>query len=114
MTDSALDGLRVLELASGVAAAFAGKLLADLGAEVTMVEPPEGSPLRQHVLFDHLAGGKRSIVPDGEAAIGPWLAGADVVLTDGTSPWDGIAAAQRSDRVVLVDVSTFGRTGPYA
>ena len=114
MTDSALDGVRVIELASGVAAAFAGKLLADLGAEVVMVEPTGGTPLREHVLFDHLAGGKRSIVPENGADIGSWLGAADVVLTDGTSPWHGSASAQRSDRVVLVDVSTFGRSGPYA
>src|SRR3954447_15745646 len=114
MTDSALDGLRVLELAGGVAAAFAGKLLVDLGAEVVMVEPPGGTSLREHVLFDHVAGGKRSVVPEDEAGIDGWMAATDVVLTDGTSPWHSVVAAQRPDHVVLVDVSTFGRTGPYA
>src|SRR5690242_5459149 len=102
MTDSALDGLRVLELASGVAAAFAGKLLVDLGAEVVMVESPGGTALREHVLFDHLSGGKHSIVPDDEAEFGAWLRVADVVLTDGTSPWHEAATAKRSDGVVLV------------
>src|SRR4051812_32344482 len=114
MTDSALGGVRVLELAGGVAAAFAGKLLADLGAEVVMVEPSDGTPLREHVLFDHLAGGKRSVVVDDETGFGGWLAAADVVLTDGTSAWHQAATAQRPDRTVLVDVSPFGRTGPYA
>ena len=37
----ALDGVRVVELASEHGA-FAGKLLADLGAEVIVVEPPGG------------------------------------------------------------------------
>src|SRR5437764_2190820 len=114
MTASALEGLRVVELASGVAGGFAGKLLADLGADVVMVEPPGGTSLREHVLFDHLAGGKQSFVADGEADVGVWLATADVVLTDGTSPWHDMATATRPDPVVLVDVSTFGRTGPYA
>src|SRR4051794_24002380 len=114
MTDSALGGVRVLELAGGVAAAFAGKLLADLGAEVVMVEPPGGTRVREHVLFDHLAGGKQSVVVDDETGFGARLATADVVLTDGTSAWHGAATANRPERTVLVDVSPFGRTGPYA
>src|SRR5688500_9838248 len=40
-----LDGLRVLDLA-GEPAAITGRVLADLGAEVVLVEPPGGHPLR--------------------------------------------------------------------
>ena len=43
----ALSGLRVLELGGGPALAYAGKLFADLGAEVVKVEPPAGDPWRQ-------------------------------------------------------------------
>ena len=39
---AALDHLSVLEVGSGVAAAYAAKLLADLGAQVVKVEPPAG------------------------------------------------------------------------
>lgn len=46
----ALDGLRVVELASD-RAAFAGKMLADLGAEVILVEPPGGHPSRDFEPF---------------------------------------------------------------
>src|ERR1043166_10297859 len=40
MTDSSLAGFRVTELAAQSACAYAGKLLADLGAEVIKIEPP--------------------------------------------------------------------------
>src|SRR5215207_7161418 len=114
MTPSALDGVLVLELAGGVSAAFAGKLLADLGAEVVMVEPPGGTPLRAHGLFDHLAGGKGSLAPAEDRELRPWLDRADVVLTDGTSPWHASVSLGRPGRAVAVDVSPFGRSGPYA
>jgi len=41
-----LAGFRVLELGSTVAGPFGGRLLADFGAEVIKVEPPEGDPVR--------------------------------------------------------------------
>jgi crotonobetainyl-CoA:carnitine CoA-transferase CaiB-like acyl-CoA transferase len=114
MTASALDDLLVVELASCVTGGFAGKLLADLGADVVMVEPPAGSGLRAHGLFSWLAGGKRSVVPDDDAAAAAWLAAADVVLTDGTSPWHRLAVDDAAPTTVVVDTSPFGRTGPYA
>src|ERR687885_396529 len=42
-----LAGLRIIELGHYIAAPFATRLLADLGAEVIKVEPPEGDPVRQ-------------------------------------------------------------------
>ena len=45
--EGSLDGLVVVELAEGVAGAYAGRLLADLGAHVVLVEPPGGSQLRR-------------------------------------------------------------------
>ena len=45
---AALAGLRVVEVAESPGAAFAGSLLADFGADVTVLEPlPAGSPLRR-------------------------------------------------------------------
>ena len=55
MTDAAkptlLDGLRVVELATEVAAPFAGKLLADAGAKTIKIEPPGGDPARRMAPF---------------------------------------------------------------
>ena len=41
-----LDGVRVLDLADR-SAALAGRILADLGAEVVLVEPPDGNSIRR-------------------------------------------------------------------
>jgi crotonobetainyl-CoA:carnitine CoA-transferase CaiB-like acyl-CoA transferase len=110
----ALEGITVVEVASSVSGGFAGKLLADLGADVVVLEPPGGTPLRDHGLWGYLAGGKRSVVPGAEAEASAWAAGADVVLTDGTSPWAAAVSAGATAATVVVDVSPFGRTGPYA
>ena len=100
MTATALDGVLVVDLTSAVTGGVAGKLLADLGAEVVMLEPAAGSALRAHGLFEHLAGGKRSVVPGDDAEVAAWLAAADVVLTDGSSAWHDVAVggAGRHDR----------------
>ena len=60
----ALDGLRVIELTSE-RCALAGKLLADMGADVIVVEPPAGSPMRAYEPF---AGDR----PDPEGALWWW------------------------------------------
>ena len=58
---SALTGFRVVELASE-RIAFAGKLLADMGADVILVEPPGGDPARKHPPFvDDVPGPERSV-----------------------------------------------------
>ncbi|CAA9215630.1 MAG: hypothetical protein AVDCRST_MAG50-204 [uncultured Acidimicrobiales bacterium] len=70
-----LAGLRVLELASGIAGPYAGRLLAMLGATVVKVEPDGGDPARRQWIDDeappvpsplwvHLAAGKRLVAAD--------------------------------------------------
>ena len=46
MAKSALDNVKVIEFASMVSGPYCGKLLADLGADVIKVEPPQGDPAR--------------------------------------------------------------------
>ncbi|MEL6985957.1 MAG: CoA transferase, partial [Actinomycetota bacterium] len=75
--DQPLQGIRVVELATGVPGPYAGKLLADYGAGVVKVEPPGGDPARREgarpgerpdldasPLFLHLNTNKRSVVAD--------------------------------------------------
>ncbi|TAJ21355.1 MAG: CoA transferase, partial [Dehalococcoidia bacterium] len=81
MTIRPLDGVRVLELATWIAAPSAAALLADLGADVVKIEPPNGDPFRASgmiapggqagTVFELDNRGKRSIVVDLEQAEGP-------------------------------------------
>ncbi|MFN0029874.1 MAG: CaiB/BaiF CoA transferase family protein, partial [Acidimicrobiales bacterium] len=92
--DQPFAGVRVVELATGVAGPYLGKLLADLGAEVIKVEPPGGDPARrngpfvediidpeQSALFLHLNTNKRSIV----GAVSPSAATRDAAGADAAS-----------------------------
>ena len=89
---TALAGIRVAELGEGAGLAYAGKLFADLGAEVFKLEQPGGDPLRHLPPLVEVAPGehesgwfawlnthKRSLTatPDRVAAT---LAGSDVLL----------------------------------
>src|ERR1700722_7822019 len=78
-----LDGIRVLDLTTSVGGAFCSRLLADLGADVTAVEPPGGSRWRDsESLFAWLGAGKRSVVlPDAAPALARLAARADAVVT---------------------------------
>ncbi len=133
---SGLDGVRVLELGGGVAAAATAKLLSDLGADVIKVEPPEGDPARRRGpfpagaasgpersgLFLALNTNKRSVVA-GELA-GPGVAAlvaeADVVVHNLTAPelaaagLDPGAWRAAHPRLVVASITPFGLTGPYA
>ena len=127
-TDAALNDLLVLDLTDGIAGAYTGKLLADLGARVIMIEPPDGVALRRHPpladdapyggLFAHLSGGKESLIPsDGDDAqhlLDRILRRADVLLTDQSSAWSDALPGTLPDRVVRVDLSAWGDDGPYA
>jgi benzylsuccinate CoA-transferase BbsE subunit len=130
---AALAGIRVLDLTANYAA-YAGRLLADLGADVVRVEPPQGSPVRQlapcqrghaGVSFAHafLDAGKRSVTLDLAGAAGRELfarlaAESDVVIetlsaaTPAGEPLDFEPIRARNPGLVLISISPFGRGGP--
>ncbi len=122
---TALEGLRVLQIGAGEAAAIAGMVLAENGAEVIMVEPPEGSSDRDrpgHVVWNR---GKRSVVLDlrtdeGRAGLTRLAATADgaiVALPAGRAAELGAdEATLRSANPALVyaDVAGFEATGPLS
>ena len=65
MSESLLEGVRVVDLA-GEPAAITGRVLADLGADVVLVEPPEGAALRAIPnRFRAWSAGKRSVQVSG-------------------------------------------------
>ncbi|HEY7060191.1 MAG TPA: CoA transferase [Chloroflexota bacterium] len=134
---AALEGLRVLDL-TDLAGMYCGKLLADLGADVILIEPPSGAQARRmgpylddqidperSLTFWYLNTSKRGITldldqPDGVALLGRLAANADVVIESlgvGYLAARGLAyetLATANPRLVLTSISPFGQTGPYA
>ena len=126
-----LAGIRVIELANFIAGPLAGTLLADMGADVIKVEPPQGDmgratpPLRngESVSFVALNRNKRSLVLDlkrpqaGEVLRG--LAARSDVFLEAYRPGAldklGLGAAELAainPRIVYTSVSGFGQSGP--
>ena len=132
------DSPRVLELGRGVATAWAARLLADAGADVVKVEPPEGDPARalgpipsatpnldQSGLFVALNVNKRSVTmnietPDERAQLDALLAWADIVVLDFAPKHatrlglNGDALRSRFPRLVIASITPFGSEGPRA
>jgi crotonobetainyl-CoA:carnitine CoA-transferase CaiB-like acyl-CoA transferase len=93
----ALEGIRVLDLSSGVAGPMAAMFLADFGADVVKIEPPDGDPGRVVPGFAVWNRNKRSVVldqsaPNGRRRLADFLAGADVCIV--SQPGAALAAGQ--------------------
>lgn len=127
-----LAGLKVLELGQLIAGPFVGKTLADFGADVIKVEPPDGDPLRQwrllhdgtSVWWQVQSRGKQSVVLDlrtdaGRAAVRALAAECDVLIENfkpGTMEkwglgYDALAAANPA--LIMLRISGYGQSGPY-
>ena len=129
MDNPPLQGVRVLELATGIAGPYAGRLLAMLGATVLKVEPPTGDPARTarvddrpcvglSPLYVHLNTAKQLVA----ATVDPTIlrnlvASVDIVfddrLRDELAATDLLAIAGATDTVV-VSLTPFGVDGGLA
>ncbi|MDR1392394.1 MAG: CoA transferase [Bifidobacteriaceae bacterium] len=133
-----LNDIRVLEFddTPSALASLAGKLLADLGADVIKIEPPQGDPMRRvgpfvadtpnpdkSLTFWHYHTNKRSVaavreLPGGRQFVLDLAATVGIVL-DGTK--DGLdqtgagyeAIKQRNPEVIYIRLSPFGSSGPW-
>jgi crotonobetainyl-CoA:carnitine CoA-transferase CaiB-like acyl-CoA transferase len=125
VAEALLEGVRVLDFA-GEPGQVAGRLLADLGAEVVKVEPSTGDPLRgvepfvgdrrdpeASLRFFAWNAGKTSVVGEaGDPQVDALLAAADVILD--TPGWPGAPSLEPSQApdAVWVRITPFGSQGP--
>ena len=128
----ALDGIKVVELGQLIAGPFCGQLLGDMGADVIKIEPPgSGDPMRtwgngEHKVWWEVVGrNKRSVtanlrVPEGQELARRLLTQADIMIENfkpgtvekwGLGP-DDLRAI--NPRLIVVRMSGYGQTGPYA
>ncbi|MGH8986666.1 MAG: CaiB/BaiF CoA transferase family protein [Acidimicrobiia bacterium] len=131
----ALQGLRVIDMATVLAAPAAARYLADFGADVVKVEAPSGDGTRslgwrdprddETYMWKMINRNKRAIVldlkaPAGVAAMRRLVAGADVLVENhrpgtlerlGLDPADLLAD---NPGLVVLRLTGFGQDGPYA
>lgn len=107
--DGVFTGVRVLELAEGIAGPYAAMFLADQGADVVKLESPGGDPYRADPGFQTINRNKRSAVA-GEDARAALIAAADVIVVDRP----GAAAEVRSANpgAVVLAMPPWGERGP--
>jgi len=126
-----LKGVRVVELSTVITAPLTGLMLADLGADVIKVEPPQGDPFRSFrggsysPNFIAYNRGKRSIKLDlrsdaGRAVLLKLVAGADVLLENfrpgvmaKLGLGDDVLNATNA-RLIHCAITGFGASGPYS
>lgn len=129
-----LAGMRVLEMGAVIAAPFCAALLAELGAEVVKIERPDGGdPFRSmgpavngvQLWWGVASRNKRCIAmdlknPADKRRFEVLVAGADVFVENNRPGalerlglgWDALSAI--NPRLVMLSISGFGQTGPYA
>ncbi len=130
------DGLRVVELGSGISAAYAARLLADFGADVIKVEQPatgdetrRSGPFVDAVpnpetsgMFLYLNFNKRSLTLDvtttaGAELLGRLLMGADLAIENlGAGRFDALPLPldMLPEHLVVCSISAYGQDGPRA
>ncbi len=131
-----LEGLKIVEMATYVAAPGAGGIMADWGAKVIKVEPPGGDPIRMffsslgveeaaNPVFDMDNRGKRGIIldtskPDGREALLKLIDSADIFLTNvrpgglARAELDPDTVMQRCPMLIYTTLTGYGLEGPDA
>ena len=118
--------LRIIEIAGATSGAYVGKLFADYGATVLLIEPPTGSPMRNEgarwndtgsaFLFNNTS--KESLVLDltdaaEQARLDMLLRGADVVIESSSpEPLTPVSADVDAPQIIRAYLSPFGQSGP--
>lgn len=133
----ALSDIRVIELGQLIAGPFCGQLLGDMGAEIIKVEPPAsegrrgGDPMRDwghgeaKLWWEVVARNKKSVTADlrveaGQELVRRLAASADILIENfkpGTMEKWGLGPDVLhgiNPRLIIVRVSGYGQTGPYA
>ena len=127
-----LKGLKVVEMGQLIAGPFCGQLLGDLGAEVIKVEPPGlGDPMRQWgrgdtpLWWEVIARNKLSVSadlrrPEGQDLVRRLIGKADVLIENfrpgALERWnlDPARLLAAHPRLIVLRVSGYGQSGPYA
>lgn len=130
-----LSDLRVIEMGTLLAGPFCGQILGDMGAEVIKIEPPgQGDPMRvwgrekahgKSLWWPVVGRNKKAITLDmrqaeGQSILKELVTKADFLLENfrpGTMEKWGCgydALAKLNPRLIMIRVSGFGQTGPYA
>jgi len=130
---AALDGIKVIELGQLIAGPFAAKTLADFGADVIKIEPPEGGdPLRgwrmlrngTSLWWQIQSRNKRSVAldlkkPEAQAIVRSLASEADVLIENfrpGAMEGWGLGPEElmrTNPRLIILRVSGYGQNGPY-
>jgi crotonobetainyl-CoA:carnitine CoA-transferase CaiB-like acyl-CoA transferase len=115
-TAEALGGLKVVNLSQNLGGAFVGQFFADYGAEVVLVEPPGGSPLRKQAGWPIWSRGSKSLEATlDDPAVKALALGADVLIDTfrpGVLESHGLGHEQLSadnPGLVTVAITGFGR-----
>jgi CoA:oxalate CoA-transferase len=131
-TAGPLAGTKVLDLSRMVSGPLCGRMLADLGADVIKIEPPDGDPTRRvpplvnglSPYFAQMNAGKRNLSIDLKTEEGPALvarlaADADVLIENfrpGVMARHGLDATslrRRGPRLIYCSVTGWGQEGPW-
>lgn len=138
MTDSALEGIKIVDLSTGIAGPYCTKMFADFGAEVVKIEDPQGGDPCRHWapffqddphpeksgLFLHLNTNKKGITLNvrsefGKKTLKDLVRDADILVENyGPGVMDSLGLGYSelekvNPSLVMVSISNFGQNGPY-